>query len=209
MFASLLTHPRVHSLTLYEAFGPRGIINGDGSEFPMTELFDQHQLDFVDIVSTVESHALLADMAMQHGVAAICQKPLAESLEVARELCDQSRALHVPLMVHEKWRWQTPIRRLKAILDSGNFGPLVRARIDFANSFPVFDNQPALKALTQFILADIGTHILDISRFLFGEAVELYCQTRECRSKDLGSNCPIYESPVMPTPPIIATYLTN
>ena len=40
VFASLLTHPKVHSLTLYEAFGPRGIINSDGSEFPMTELFD-------------------------------------------------------------------------------------------------------------------------------------------------------------------------
>jgi len=60
------------------------------------ELFDKHELDFVDIVSTVESHASLASMALQRGVAAICQKPLAESLDAARELCDQSRTLRVP-----------------------------------------------------------------------------------------------------------------
>jgi len=32
--------------------------------------------------------------------------------------------------------------------------------------------------LPQFILTDIGTHILDAARFLFGEAAELQCQTR-------------------------------
>lgn len=153
-----------------------------------SELFDKHKLDFVDIVSTVDSHAPLATMALHRGVAAICQKPLAESLESARELCSQSRSMLVPLLVHENWRWQAPIRRLKVILDSENFGTLVRARIDFANSFPVFDNQPALKALKQFILADIGTHILDVSRFLFGEAEELYCQTRQMRSDIAGED---------------------
>lgn len=153
-----------------------------------TELFDKHKLDFVDIVSTVESHVPLASMSLQRGVPAICQKPLAESLESARELCSQSRSMQVPLLVHENWRWQAPIRRLKAILDSGHFGPLVRARIDYANSFPVFDNQPALKSLKQFILADMGTHILDVSRYLFGEAEELYCQTRRMRSDIVGED---------------------
>ena len=152
------------------------------------ELFENHPLDFVDIVSSVESHASLASLAMQRGVAAICQKPLAESLQTANELCRQSRALNVPLMVHENWRWQAPLRRLKSILTQADLGTLVRARIDFANSFPVFDNQPVLKTLEQFILTDIGTHILDVSRFLFGEAEELYCQTRRMRSDIAGED---------------------
>lgn len=154
----------------------------------VNELLDKHRLDFVDIVSSVESHAPIASMAMQRGVAAICQKPLAASLESAKALCQESRTLHVPLMVHENWRWQVPIRRLKSILHENDFGPLVRARIDFANSFPVFDNQPALKTMKQFILTDIGTHILDVSRFLFGEAEALYCQTRSMRPDILGED---------------------
>lgn len=147
----------------------------------VNELFDKHRLDFVDIVTTVETHAEIASLAMRRGVAAICQKPMAESLEIARNLCEQSQLSGVPLLVHENFRWQAPLRRLKAILDTGRLGKLVRARIDYANSFPVFDNQPALKRLKQFMLADMGTHILDISRFLFGEAAELYCQTRQMR----------------------------
>jgi D-apionolactonase len=38
--ASLLTHPDVDSVTLYEAFGPRGIIANDGSEYPMTQAIE-------------------------------------------------------------------------------------------------------------------------------------------------------------------------
>jgi predicted dehydrogenase len=89
--------------------------------------------------------------------------------------CD---AAGVPLLVHENWRWQTPIRAFKEVLDSGRLGRMVRGRIDFANSFPVFNNQPFLKELEQFIVSDIGTHILDVARLLWGEAENLYCQTR-------------------------------
>ena len=85
---------------------------------------------------------------------------------------------NVPLFIHENWRWQAPIRAFKQVLDSGRLGRVVRGRIDYANSFPVFENQPFLKELEQFILTDIGTHILDVARFLWGEASSLYCETR-------------------------------
>jgi predicted dehydrogenase len=143
-----------------------------------TDMFQSHQLDFVDIVTNLESHAPLVRQALESGISAICQKPLAESLEVAAQLCQLARSRRLALLVHENWRWQAPLRRIKQILDSGHCGRLIRARLDYAHSFPVFDNQPGLKQLEHFILADMGTHILDVSRFLFGEAIELYCQTR-------------------------------
>lgn len=37
VFASLLTHPRVSSITLYEMCGPRGIMDCDGSRYPLCE----------------------------------------------------------------------------------------------------------------------------------------------------------------------------
>src|SRR5699024_8637431 len=43
--------------------------------------------------------------------------------------------------------------------------------------FPVFDNQPFLKELDQFILTDVGSHVLDVARFLFGDATSLYATT--------------------------------
>ncbi len=86
------------------------------------------------------------------------------------------RQAGVPLYIHENWRWQTPIRELKSELNAGRIGAPFRARILYCTSFPVFDNQPFLKEVEQFILADMGSHILDVARFLFGEARTLYCR---------------------------------
>jgi predicted dehydrogenase len=87
------------------------------------------------------------------------------------------RAAGVPLLVHENWRWQTPIRKVSDLLREGAVGRVFRARVSYCNSFPVFDNQAALRELERFILMDIGTHILDSTRLLFGEATTLLCRT--------------------------------
>ncbi len=151
-------------------------------------MIESEQLDFVDIVSDVNSHVPLIKLAIKHQCPAICQKPLAPSLAEATEIVSEAKDHGQLLLVHENWRWQRPIRVLKSIMDSGQLGQIVRARIDYANSFPVFDNQPFLKELDQFILTDIGTHILDVSRFLFGEASQLYCQTRRIRQDICGED---------------------
>jgi len=94
---------------------------------------------------------------------------MAPSLADAEAMLRACRNAAVPLLIHENWRWQTPIRHVKDELASGRIGTPFRARIDFCTSFPVFDNQPFLKDADRFILADIGSHILDVARFLFGE----------------------------------------
>ena len=86
------------------------------------------------------------------------------------------------------WRWQTPIREVKNELERGTIGKPFRARLHFCSSFPVFDNQPFLKELEQFILTDIGSHILDTARFLFGEASSLYCQTHRIHAEIKGED---------------------
>lgn len=145
------------------------------------QLLATEKPDFVDVIASVESHAELVTLAAKHRSPVICQKPLGRKLEESRAMMSACEAAGVPLFVHENWRWQTPIRAFKAVLDSGRLGKIVRGRIDYANSFPVFDNQPFLKDLKQFILTDIGTHVLDAARFLWGEAENLYCQTRRIR----------------------------
>ena len=116
-------------------------------------------------------------MAAEQGLPVVCQKPMATSLEEAKAMVTACQQANVPLFINENWRWQHPIRQFKEKLDEGNIGKLFRARIDYRNSFPVFESQPFLKELDQFILTDIGSHILDTARFLFGEASSLYCYT--------------------------------
>jgi predicted dehydrogenase len=142
-------------------------------------LLRNEHLDFLDIITSADTHRQYVELAAHHKLPVVCQKPLADSVEDAREMVAACQRAGVPLLVNENWRWQTPLRALKAVLDEGRVGRLFRGRIHYCNSFPVFDNQPFLKQLDRFILTDIGSHILDTARFLFGEASQLYCQASQ------------------------------
>jgi predicted dehydrogenase len=142
------------------------------------ELLRREDVDFIDIITDVDTHSRFVHLAAEHRRPAICQKPLAPSLEDAECMVTTCREAGVLLLVHENWRWQTPIRQLKRVIDEGRIGTPFRARIDMISGFDVFANQPFLAELERFLLTDIGSHILDVARFLFGEASRLYCQTR-------------------------------
>lgn len=140
------------------------------------ELLHREKPDFVDIITDVESHSRFVLLAAKHKVPAICQKPLAPNLAEAERMVAACREAGVPLLVHENWRWQRPIRAAHNLLAEKSIGTPFRARIGMISGFPVFANQPFLKDLPQFILTDLGTHILDVARCLFGEASSVYCQ---------------------------------
>lgn len=152
------------------------------------ELLAKEPLDFVDIISSVQSHDGLVKLAIERGVPVICQKPLTETFEQAETLVRLADRAGVPLFVHENFRWQEPVRAAKRVIEAGVLGRIFRARVDFISGFPVFDNQPALKSLDPFILMDVGTHILDVARFLFGEAATVYCQTQRMHTDIAGED---------------------
>jgi predicted dehydrogenase len=155
------------------------------------KLLSREEPDFIDVITDVGTHRQFVELAAAHRTPVICQKPLAPSLGEARRMVEVCQTAGVPLLVHENWRWQTPIRELKQVLDTGVIGRVFRARMTYANSFPVFDNQPFLKDLEPFILMDIGTHLLDTTRMLFGEAEALYSRTtrvhRDIRGEDVAT----------------------
>ena len=143
------------------------------------ELFKNENLDFVDIITDVDTHAYFVELAVKHGIKhIICQKPMVPDFETAKQMVSVCRKAGAKLYIHENYRWQVPVRRFKQILDSGVIGKPFKARVSFLSGFPVFDNQPFLKDLDHFILTDMGSHVLDVIRFLFGECEELWCQTR-------------------------------
>lgn len=152
------------------------------------ELLQREKPDFLDIITDVDTHSRFVHLAAAYRTSVICQKPMAPNIAEAEKMIAVCAADNVPFSVHENWRWQPPIRELKKVLDSGVIGQPFRARLDYVNSFPVFDNQPFLKTLEQFILTDMGSHILDVARFLFGEAARLYCQTQQITAGIMGED---------------------
>ena len=102
----------------------------------------QADLDFVDIATTMETHRELGELCASHGVPAICQKPFAPTIADAQAIVDAFAGADLPLMVHENFRWQTPLMAVRAALDGGTIGAPFFARISWRTAFDVFANQP-------------------------------------------------------------------
>jgi len=143
------------------------------------KLLDTVRPDAIDIVTWPRTHQELVELVSSYKVPVICQKPMATDLPTAEDMVRICSDRSVPFFVHENWRWQQPIRELKRVIESGAIGQPFRARMGFNSNFPVFENQPSLRELPELILADLGVHLLDAARFLFGEAVRLTCQTHQ------------------------------
>jgi predicted dehydrogenase len=151
-------------------------------------LLDEAPVDFVDICTPVETHADLVLLAARRKLPVVCQKPMARSRTEAERMVEACREAGVLFLANENWRWQAPIRALKRVLDEGAIGQVFRARVSMVSGFPVFVNQPFLRELEHFILMDMGSHLLDTARFLFGEAATLYCQTQRVHTDIRGED---------------------
>ncbi len=168
---ALYNRTRGKAEALAQEFGIPAVYDDAG------EMVRREKLDFLDVITDVKTHSRFVCLAAEHGLPVICQKPMATSLEEAQRMLQTCRHAGVPLYIHENWRWQAPIRQLNKELTAERIGKPFRARIQYCTSYPVFDNQPFLREIDQFILTDMGSHILDVARFLFGEAETLYCRT--------------------------------
>ncbi|MBX3567958.1 MAG: Gfo/Idh/MocA family oxidoreductase [Rhizobiaceae bacterium] len=134
-------------------------------------------LDFVDIATTVESHRALVELTTGYKLPTICQKPFAPTLADAKAMVAAAHKAGVPLMVHENFRWQSPIRAVKAILDSGEIGTPFFGRVSFRSGYDVYAGQPYLAKVERFIVDDLGVHVLDVARYLFGDVASLNART--------------------------------
>lgn len=168
------------------------------NEFGALSVFDdvesmlrETRPDFADVVTDVGTHAHYTRLAAGLGIPVVCQKPMAVSYGEAAGMVEACRSAGVPLYVNENWRWQTPIREFQRHLQAAPIGEVFRARIRMVSGFRLFENQPFLRDLDQFVLTDMGSHVLDVARFLFGEPELLYCQTfqahKDIRGEDVAT----------------------
>ncbi len=142
----------------------------------VAEMLTLDRLDAIDIVSPVEAHAEQCRLAADHGIAILCQKPLAATLVEARELV-QDLAGKARLMVNENWRFRPHYRQVKRWIDDGALGALQQMRLatrssglllDATGVRPALSRQPFLATLSRLIIGELLIHHLDVARWLLG-----------------------------------------
>jgi predicted dehydrogenase len=153
-----------------------GAVYGDAAEMLAAE-----QLDAVDIVTQVRSHRPLVEIALRAGVPTIVQKPFGSTLADCAAMTELSRSLRVALAVHENFRFQLPMQKVREILVAGEIGTPNWARIGFRTGYDVYAGQPYLLTEEKFVINDLGTHVLDLARFFLGEVDYLSAETQKRR----------------------------
>lgn len=148
----------------------------------------QVQPDFTDIATTSPSHRPLVELAARHSRGVICQKPLAETLEDAEAMVAACAAAGVPLLVHENFRWQAPIRAVLNQVRSGTIGQPHFLRLSFRHAFDIYAGQPYLSQTEDLALMDIGPHVFDMARALMGDVDRVYCQTQKLNPRVAASD---------------------
>ena len=151
-------------------------------------MLDATHPDALDIAAGHEAHAALCALAADRGVAILCQKPLAPTLEAAERIAAQVGD-RVRLMVHENWRHRPYYRQIKAWAAAGAIGCLrhlvVQARGSGLVSAPdgtctALVRQPMLAGLARFMIGEVLVHHLDVATWLVGRlSVSGACQRHD------------------------------
>jgi predicted dehydrogenase len=158
------------------------------AETDAAAMLTRHRPDFVDIVTTMPSHEALVLLAARHRVPVIVQKPFAPTWEACVRMVEACREAGVPLMVHENFRFQAPMRAVRALLDEGALGEPTWARLSWRTGYDVYAGQPYLARETKLILLDLAIHLLDLARFLLGEVERLSCETQRIKQDIAGED---------------------
>jgi predicted dehydrogenase len=133
-------------------------------------------LDAVDIAAPRQVHAELARLAADHGLAILCQKPLAPTLAEAEQLVADIGS-RVRLMVHENWRFRAYYRQAARWLMDGRIGAVKAASLNLVTSgtvpgvdgrYAALDRQPFMRTESRMLVAEVLIHHLDTLRFLLG-----------------------------------------
>lgn len=144
--------------------------------------------DFTDIATTVTSHRALVELAARHSRMVICQKPFAATLADGRAMVAACETAGIPLLVHENFRWQAPARAMGEQITQGAIGRPQFLRLSFRHGFDIYANQPYLAEIEDLALTDVGLHLFDMARCLFGDVMRVHCETQRLHPRVVGQD---------------------
>jgi scyllo-inositol 2-dehydrogenase (NADP+) len=136
------------------------------------------RVDLLVIATSNSAHMPLALEAIEHGVAMVVDKPLAVSAADAQRLVDAARSAEVPLTVFQNRRWDGDFLTLKRLLP--DLGSVTRFESRFERFRPEVQGEAWREAADAAegggLLLDLGAHLVDQARELFGPPLRLYAE---------------------------------
>jgi predicted dehydrogenase len=146
-------------------------------------MLDDLNLDFIDIATRPNLHLPMVKAAAERGFHILCQKPVAETIEEAGQMAAICNKAGVQFMVNENYRHQSWFRQIKSLIEDGRLGTPHYAsfygRWRSTLPKPDFEGQDYFKDMPRLIIFEMGIHLYDTARYLFGEPDTVFADLRQ------------------------------
>jgi predicted dehydrogenase len=150
----------------------------------MHEMMQAHkdEIDIVCVLTESGKHAEHTVALAQYGKHILVEKPMALTLEDARQMiltCDEAQ---IRLFVVKQNRYNLPVLKMREALEQGRFGKLVMGtvRVRWCRPQKYYD-QDAWRgtwALDGGVFSNQASHHIDLLMWMLGEPVSVFAKTR-------------------------------
>ena len=144
------------------------------AERDIAVLIDQLHPDVVFDVAVPSARHALVSLALSCGCHVLTEKPMAETMDQARDLVASAETAGRIHAVIQNRRYLAPLRRIRRLLSSGALGRVTSLHCDFflAPHFGGFR-----EAMDHVLLLDMAIHTFDAARCISGlDAEAVYCR---------------------------------
>jgi predicted dehydrogenase len=142
------------------------------------EVVNRKDIHLVDVSTPGDSHAEIAIAAARAGKAVLCEKPLANTLKDAKAMLAAVQRAGVVHMVCHNYRRVPAVQLAQKLIEQGRLGEIRHFRGTYLQDWIVDPSFPLVWRLRKEragsgALGDLGSHAVDLARFLVGEIKEV------------------------------------
>lgn len=135
------------------------------------DMLKKEKIDAVSTAVPTSLHKKIAVSCINKNVPVLIEKPIADTVDAAREIILLSKKKGVPICIGHIERFNPAIQKLKVLLDEGKFGRIISINTKRVGLFP-----PQIKDTD--VIIDLAVHDIDICNFLIGA----HCTTVSARA---------------------------
>ncbi|MEM8535553.1 MAG: Gfo/Idh/MocA family oxidoreductase, partial [Chloroflexota bacterium] len=176
-FPDVAIHPVLKTVCGRDTEAAQTFANQFGWESVETDwrkLVARDDIGLIDVSTPGDTHAAISIGAAEHGKHIFCEKPLANTLDEAKQMLDAVQKAGVVGMVNFNYRRVPAVQLAKKLIDEGRIGQVYHWRAVYLQDWLMDPNFPLVWRLQKDMagsgtLGDLGAHIVDLARMLVGE----------------------------------------
>lgn len=152
-------------------------------ETDWNQLIQREDIDMIDINAPSNAHKDIAIASVQAGKHVFCEKPLALTLQDAREMLAEAEKANVKHGICFNYRYLPAVQLAKQLIDDGKIGDIYHYRATYLQDWLIDPEFPLAWRLQKEVAGsgahgDLNAHCVDLARYLIGEFDKVIGQSR-------------------------------